>query len=98
MIGDVYFKQKKFNDAVKQFDRTLLRFETDDAKPWQALSAYEAGRCKEVLAEEANDAEVKKEFVRQAIDYYQQIVDVYAETEHVEMAKSRIEELKKLLQ
>ena len=98
MIGDVYFKQKKFNDAVKQFDRTLLRFETDDAKPWQALSAYEAGRCKEVLAEEANDAEVKKEFVRQAIDYYQQIVDVYAETEHVGMAKSRIEELKKLLQ
>ena len=98
MIGDVYFKQKKFTDAIKQFDRTLLRFETDDAKPWQALSAYEAGRCKEVLAEEAQDPEVKKEFVRQAIDYYQQIVDVYSESEHVPMAKSRIEELKKLLQ
>ena len=98
MIGDVYFKQKKFTEAIKQFDRTLLRFETEDAKPWQALSAYEAGRCKEVLAEEAQDPEVKKEFVRQAIDYYQQIVDVYSETEHVPMAKSRIEALKKLLQ
>ena len=98
MIGDVHFKQKKFTDAIKQFDRTLLRFDSDDAKPWQALSAYEAGRCKEVLAEESKDAEVKKEYLRQAIDYYQQIVDVYADTEHVGMAKSRIEELKKLLQ
>tara|TARA_B100000945_G_scaffold318509_1_gene323492 strand:- start:301 stop:3090 length:2790 start_codon:yes stop_codon:yes gene_type:complete len=98
MIGDVYFKQKKFSEAIKQFDRTLLRFETDDAKPWQALSAYEAGRCKEVLAAEAEDPEVKKELIRQAIDYYQQIVDVYSETEHVVMAKSRIEELMKVLQ
>ena len=98
MIGDVYFKQKQFSEAIKQFDRTLLRFDTEDAKPWQALSAYEAGRCKEVLAEEAKDAEVKKELVRQAIDYYQRIVDVYSETEHVEMAKSRITELMKLLQ
>ena len=98
MIGDVYFKQKQFADAIKQFDRTLLRFDTEDAKPWQALSAYEAGRCKEVLAEEAKDAEVKKELVRQAIDYYQRIVDVYSQTDRVEMAKSRITELMKLLQ
>ena len=98
MIGDVYFKQKQFAEAIKQFDRTLLRFDTEDAKPWQALSAYEAGRCKEVLAEEAKDAEVKKELVRQAIDYYQQIVDVYSQTDRVEMAKSRITELMKLLQ
>ena len=98
MIGDVYFKQKQFAEAIKQFDRTLLRFDTEDAKPWQALSAYEAGRCKEVLAEEAKDAEVKKELVRQAIDYYQRIVDVYSQTDRVEMAKSRITELMKLLQ
>ncbi len=98
MIGDVYFKQKKFDDAIKQFDRTLLRFDTEDAKPWQALSAYEAGRCKEVLAEEATDQETRKELVRQAINYYQQIVDAYSETEHVAMAKGRIEELMKLLQ
>ena len=28
MIGDVYFKQKQFAEAIKQFDRTLLRFDT----------------------------------------------------------------------
>ena len=98
MIGEVYYKQKKFAEAIKQFDRTLLRFEDAAAKPWQALSAYEAGVCKEVLAEQAEDPEVKKELVRQAMDYYQQIVDVYSDTEHVAKAKTRIEELMKLLQ
>ena len=31
MIGDIAFKQKQFSDAIKQFDRTILRFEDEKA-------------------------------------------------------------------
>ena len=103
MIGDIAFKQKQFIDAIKQFDRTILRFEDENApanvKKYQALAAFEAGRCKEVLAGVAKDdnklAEMKK-LVGEAIAYYQMIIDKYPTTELVKNATERIVELGKI--
>jgi TolA-binding protein len=103
MIGDIAFKQKEFSAAIKQFDRTILRFEDANApakvKKYQALAAFEAGRCKEVLAGVAKDdnklAEMKK-LVGEAIAYYQMIIDKYPATELVKNATERIAELKEI--
>ena len=98
MIGDIAFKQKQFTEAIKQFDRTILRFEDEkapeDVKQWQALAAFEAGRCKEVLAGEVKDDPTRRKIiVTEAIAYYQMIVDKYPQTEYVKQAQQRIEEL-----
>ena len=103
MIGDIAFKQKQFVDAVKQFDRTILRFEDEnapaDVKKYQSLAAYEAGRCKEVLAgvaKDDNNPEEMKKLIGEAIDYYQMIIDKYPATELVKNATERIAELGKI--
>ena len=103
MIGDIAFKQKQFLDAIKQFDRTILRFEDENAsanvKKYQALAAFEAGRCKEVLAGVAKDdnkPEEMKKLVGEAITYYQMIIDKYPATELVKNATERIAELGKI--
>jgi TolA-binding protein len=103
MIGDIAFKQKQFLDAIKQFDRTILRFEDENApanvKKYQALAAFEAGRCKEVLAGVAKDdnkLDEMKKLVGEAITYYQMIIDKYPATELVKNATERIAELGKI--
>ena len=103
MIGDIAFKQKQFLDAIKQFDRTILRFEDENApanvKKYQALAAFEAGRCKEVLAGVAKDdnkPQEMKKLVGEAITYYQMIIDKYPATELVKNATERIVELGKI--
>lgn len=103
MIGDIAFKQKQFIDAIKQFDRTILRFEDENAsanvKKYQALAAFEAGRCKEVLAgvaKDDNQPQEMKKLVGEAIAYYQMIIDKYPATELVKNATDRIAELGKL--
>ena len=103
MIGDIAFKQKQFIDAIKQFDRTILRFEDENApanvKKYQALAAFEAGRCKEVLAGVAKDdnkPDEMQKLVGEAIAYYQMIIDKYPATELVKNATERIVELGKI--
>jgi TolA-binding protein len=103
MIGDIAFKQKQFIDAIKQFDRTILRFEDENApanvKKYQALAAFEAGRCKEVLAgvaKDDNQLDEMKKLVAEAITYYQMIIDKYPATELVKNATERIAELGKI--
>jgi cellulose synthase operon protein C len=103
MIGDIAFKQKQFIEAIKQFDRTILRFEDENApanvKEYQALAAFEAGRCKEVLAGVAKDdnkPDEMKKLVSEAITYYQMIIDKYPATELVKNAMERVAELGKI--
>lgn len=100
MMGEVRFEQQRHQDAIKDFQRVMFRFGAEEAteaiKNWQAKSAYEAGRCAEVLVSSANGASQKKMRVDQAKTLYQFVVDKHPEHELAQLSKQRLTVLNKL--
>ena len=80
MIGEIYFEKKNHAEAIKNFFKAAYGY---GYPQWQANAQYEAGRCFEVLG--------KKEQARKS---YQEIVEKYPDSDKVELAKKRLEELK----
>src|SRR4030095_12972153 len=64
MMGEVYFQEKKYDDASREFQRAMFGFGGEQATPetknWQAKSGYEAGRIAEVQIATAKDAARQK--------------------------------------
>ena len=81
MIGETYFHQKDFEQALRAF----LRVEILYAYPqWQAASLFEAGKCAE-----------RMNMPQQAITFYQKILDTekFRETSFAEKAMTRLQTL-----
>ena len=102
MIGQVHFAQKKFPDAVRAFKRVMYgygdRNSTEPVKEWQAMCAYEAGRCVEVQVSSETDAARKAKLIQDAIASYKYVVERHPQHEKVKTSKERIAALGKLTQ
>ena len=100
MLGEVYFEQKKYTEAIREFQRGMYSFGGDNApaevKPWQAKCGYEAGRCSEVQIAAAADAAAKAKLLADARKYYSFVAEKHGETPVGIEAKKRIEVLSKL--
>lgn len=100
MIGEVYFKQKKYDEAIKQFQRTMFGYGGEKAaegvKNWQAKSGYEAARCNDVQIQDATVAAKKSAFIADAIKYYSYVAEKHPKNSLVATAKKRAAELAKL--
>ena len=63
MIGDLFFKQKNFAEAITEFKLVYYGFggtqAANDVRPWQAYALYEAARCNFVQVDGAT-AESKR--------------------------------------
>ena len=68
---------------------------TAEVKNWQARSAFEAGRCSEVLIADLN-GDKKVRAIKIASDFYQYVVDKHAQHDLGEQAKTRLAALKQL--
>jgi len=92
MIGELYFSQKKHNEAIPQFQRVMFGYGGDnapaDVKKWQAKAAYEAARCSEVQVKEARPADREK-LIADAKKYYQYVLERHPQEELVATAKER---------
>ncbi len=76
MIGETYFMQKQYNQAIKAY----YRVESLYAYPrWQAAALLQAGKCHEMVGRWA-----------EAIDLYARIVNDYGETRFAEQASKRL--------
>jgi tetratricopeptide (TPR) repeat protein len=102
MIGQVHFAQKKFPEAVRAFKRVMYgygdRNSAEPVKEWQAMCAYEAGRCAEVQIKNESDAARKAKLIQDAITNYQYVVDRHPQHERAKTAQERIAALSKLTQ
>jgi TolA-binding protein len=100
MLGEVLFEQKKFPEAIAEFQRGMYSYGGDNAtaevKPWQANCGYEAGRCSEVQIAEAKDATAKAKLIADAVKFYEFVTQKHAESSVAPQAKQRIEALGKL--
>ncbi|MEW4452650.1 tetratricopeptide repeat protein [Bremerella sp. JC817] len=99
MLGEIYFEQKKYEDALGQFKRVVFGFggeqSLDSVKPWQAKCAYEVGRCNEVQIREAAAAK-KAEFIEEAKKFYTMVVERYPQAPEAKLAQARLDALAKL--
>lgn len=98
MEGELYFAQKDYAKAIQVFQKAMYGFGGNQApaevKNWQARSAYEAGRCSEVLIGDLN-GERRKKSVDAARKCYEFLISNHAEHELAKQAQDRIDELAK---
>lgn len=99
MLGELYFGQRDFTKAIPQFQRVMYGYGGESAAPeiknWQARSAFEAGRCSEVLIADLK-GEKREKAIKIANDFYQYILDKHPQHEIAVQAKTRLEALKQL--
>ena len=99
MLGDVYFENKKFDDAIVQFKQVFFGFgaaqSAADVKPWQAYALYEAGQCNFVQVSSAPE-ELKPKLIENSIQFFERLLRDYSDDKLVEPAKKQLETLRKL--
>jgi TolA-binding protein len=100
MMGEIEFEQKKFDEAIREFQRAMFGFGGDSAMPetknWQAKSGYEAGRCAEVQIASDKDAAAKAKHLADAKKFYEFVVTKHPQHELAAEAKKRLDALAKL--
>jgi TolA-binding protein len=98
MEGELYFAQKEYAKAVQTFQKGMYGFGGTQApaevKNWQARSAYEAGRCSEVLIGDLT-GERRKKAIDTAKSFYEFLLASHPEHELARQAQDRINELSK---
>ncbi len=96
MMGEVYFAQRDFAKAIPEFQRVMFGYGGNQAaepiKNWQARSAFEAGRCAELLIGDLK-GERRTKAIGIAKDFYKFVVENHPNHELVKQAKARIDEL-----
>ncbi len=99
MIGDLFFRQKKFTEAIEEFKRVYYGFggiaAPDEIRPWQAYALYEAARCNFVQVNDAPD-ERKPKLIDEAIKQFETLVTHYQNDRLAPEAAKQLETLKKL--
>lgn len=99
MIGDLYFGDKKFEEAVDEFKLVYFGYggpqAADDVKQWQAYAIYEAARCSFVQVEEAPD-DLKPKLIAEAIKQFEYLLKNYGDDRLAPEAKKQLETLKKI--
>lgn len=99
MLGEIYFQDKKYDEATGQFKRVVYGFGGEDSlesvKPWQAKCAYEVGRCSEVQIRGAEGAK-RQELLDDAKKFYGIVVQRYPQSPEAKLAQGRLEALAKL--
>ena len=98
MIGELYFSEREFTKAVAEFQKVMFGYGATQApqeiKNWQARSAFEAGRCSEVLiGDQTGDRKAKA--IDAAAKFYEFVVQNHSSHELADTARSRLAELRK---
>ena len=100
LIGEVYFEQKKFEDAIRQYKLVIYGYggsrAPDAIKKWQCSSGYETARCYQVQIKKETDAAKRKSNIEDALKFFNYVVDNHASDKLAIESKKQIESLKKL--
>ena len=99
MMGEVFFADREFAKAISEFQKVMFGYggtqAPADIKNWQARSAFEAGRCSEVLIVDQK-GEKKKKAVDVAKKFYEFVVNNHEGHSLSKQAKDRLSELSRL--
>lgn len=76
-IGECFFAQKKYDDAVRELLKTDILYAYPE---WSAAALYEAGRC---LSESGKPADAKRQ--------YEEVVRKWPETQWAKLSKEQLD-------
>lgn len=99
MIGDLLFRDKKFDDAAIEFKLVYFGFggtlAAEDVKPWQAYAVYETARCSFVQVADAPE-QSKPILIAESIKQFEYLLKNYENDRLALDAKKQLETLKRL--
>lgn len=98
MMGEIHFADRKYDEAINEFQRVMYGYGAEKApdaiKNWQAKSAYEAGRCSEVLITQARTADARAKAKGFATKFYRFVIDGHPNSDVVSKSQERLKALK----
>lgn len=99
MMGEVFFADREFAKAISEFQKVMYGYggtqASEEVKNWQARSAFEAGRCSDVLiADQSGDK--KKKAVDIAKKFYEFVINNHESHTLAKQAQDRLTELARL--
>ena len=98
LIGHQLLKEKKYDEAEREFKKVFFGFGGNEAKPdiqpWQAYARYEAARSNFLRAQETTNSQAKQAYLKIAIKHFQALVNDYPNDKLAAKAKSELERLK----
>ena len=98
MEGELWFAQQDYAKAVQVFQKVMYGFggtqAPEEIKNWQARSAYEAGRCSEVLIGDLT-GERRRKAIDAAKKFYEFLLSNHSDHELAKQSQDRIDELSK---
>lgn len=98
MEGELWFAQQDYAKAVQVFQKVMYGFggtqASEEIKNWQARSAYEAGRCSEVLIGDLT-GERRRKAIDAAKKFYEFLLSNHSDHELAKQSQDRIDELSK---
>ena len=99
MVGEIYFDQKKFTEAINKFKLVWYGYggdvSTDKVKTWQALAMFEAARCNLVLASVAqNDKSLQQKHLNEAAKQFETLLTKFPNDKMAPEAKKQLASLK----
>ncbi len=99
MMGEIYFGRRDLAKAIPEFQRVMYGYGAERApeavRNWQAKSGYEAGRCAELMIEQASTPDRRQKSTEIAMQFFQYVVDKHPKHELAAMGQERLEALKR---
>lgn len=93
MAGELHFQNKRFKEAILQFQRVVYGKFVEDVAGWREKSAYEAARCAEVQIASASSAQERSARVADARKSYEWLLKNFPESPLAAEGKKRLAEL-----
>lgn len=98
MMGEIHFADRSYDQAISEFQRVMYGYGAEKApdsiKNWQSKSGYEAGRCSEVLINQARTPAAKSKAKEFAIKFYRFVIEGHPNSDMVSKAQERLNALK----
>ena len=97
MMGEIYFADRKFDQAIPEFQRVMYGYGAEKApdafKNWQAKSGFEAGRCSELLMQSAKTEASKNKAKQFAVNFYKYVTEKHPDHELAAKSRERLRAL-----
>jgi len=98
MMGEIHFSNRDYDKAIPEFQRVMFGFGAEkapeDIKNWQAKSGFEAGRCSDLILQNARTDKAKNKAKNFATDFYQYVTEKHPNHELAAKSRERLEKLK----
>lgn len=100
MIGEIYFAKRDLAKAIPEFQRVMYGYGAENApeaiKNWQAKSGFEAGRCAELLIQNAKEPAQKEKAATIARDFFKFVVEKHPKHELASKSQERLDILNRI--